>query len=89
MYWYMYHDCNFIFKFTSCPCRDTHEPEGVATCSWDASAITGDDPEFAGLGEKDTGHDFHAAPDLDHTNEMVQAGLSDFTRCACDPLWCG
>lgn len=59
---------------------NTHEPEGVATCAWDASAITADDPVFGGLGGMDTGHDFHAAPDLDHTNEKVQAGLEDFTR---------
>lgn len=63
-------------------CRDAHEPDNVATCAWDASAITGDDPKFSGLGGNDTGHDFHAAPDLDHTNWMVQAGLTDFTRCA-------
>ena len=68
-------------------CRDACEPDHVATCAWDASAITGDDPKFSGLGGMDTGHDFHAAPDLDHTNWMVQAGLSDFTRCVqCHPL---
>jgi hypothetical protein len=63
-------------------CRNAGEPEGVATCAWKEWAITGNDPEFGGRGSLDTGEDFHAAPDLDHTDKRVQAGLSDFAKCA-------
>lgn len=64
------------------PCRDKHQPDHVATTAWDETAVTSDDPEFDGKGAKDTGDDFHAAPDLDHTSETVQAGLKDLSKCA-------
>lgn len=64
------------------PRRAKHQPGHVATIAWDESAVTSDDPEFAGKGAKDTGDDFHAAPDLDHTNATVQAGLKDLSKCA-------
>jgi hypothetical protein len=63
-------------------CRNAHEPDNVAPLAWDESAVTSDDPEFGGKGARDTGEGFHAAPDIDHTNEMVQAGLKDFCKCA-------
>jgi hypothetical protein len=66
---------------TTLTCRNEQEPDGVATCAWDESAIASDDPVFPGKGGKDTGEDFHAAPDLDHTSEVVQAGLSDYSKC--------
>jgi hypothetical protein len=63
-------------------CRDAHEPTHVSTMSWDETAITCDDPNFPGQGNKDTGEGFHAAPDIDHNNDSVQAGFSDYTKCA-------
>jgi hypothetical protein len=61
----------------------------VATLAWDESAVTSDDPEFGGKGARDTGEDFHAAPDIDHTNVVVQAGLKDFCKCASLERLCG
>lgn len=63
---------------------DACEPEGVATCSWREWAITNDDPEFDGHGGQDTGEDFHAAPDLDHTRQEVQDGCADFCKYLCE-----
>lgn len=59
---------------------DACEPEGVATCAWKSWAITSDDPAFGGRGATDTGEDFHAAPDIDHTRPEVQAGYADWIR---------
>ena len=41
---------------------------------WGQWAITCDDPKFKGRGNPDTGADYDAAPDLDHTNTEVQQG---------------
>lgn len=60
--------------------RNACEPEGVATCAWDTWAITNNDPAFGGTGAKDTGEDFHAAPDIDHTQPAVQAGYADWIK---------
>lgn len=38
-------------------------------------AITCNDAEFGGQGNKDTGDDFWGAPDLDHTNPHLREAL--------------
>jgi hypothetical protein len=38
-------------------------------------AITSDDPEYGGQGNKDTGADFWGAPDLDHANPHLREAL--------------
>ncbi|MEW5302344.1 MAG: hypothetical protein WDW36_005141 [Sanguina aurantia] len=45
---------------------------------WRQWAITRDDPCFRGQGNFDTGEDFGAAPDLDHTNPAVKEALQDW-----------
>lgn len=45
---------------------------------WGRWAITGDDPEFGGKGNHDSGDDFGPSPDLDHTNKEVFEGLVDW-----------
>ena len=42
---------------------------------WGRWAITGDDPDFGGEGNPDTGDDYGAAPDLDHLNPDLRAAL--------------
>mmetsp|Transcript_17941 Transcript_17941/g.53987 ORF Transcript_17941/g.53987 Transcript_17941/m.53987 type:complete len:489 (+) Transcript_17941:115-1581(+) len=57
--------------------RDDIEHPGKSL-AWGQWAITNDDPEFRGRGASDSGEDYHAAPDLDHTNEEVRASLIDW-----------
>lgn len=45
---------------------------------WGQWAITGDDPEFGGQGNPDTGADYGPAPDLDHMNPHLRACLIDW-----------
>ncbi|GBF91845.1 glycoside hydrolase [Raphidocelis subcapitata] len=45
---------------------------------WGRWAITCDDPHFNGSGNRDTGADYAAAPDLDHANPELRAALRDW-----------
>eukprot|EP00270_Netrium_digitus_P009096 TRINITY_DN275_c0_g1_i6.p1 TRINITY_DN275_c0_g1~~TRINITY_DN275_c0_g1_i6.p1 ORF type:complete len:498 (+),score=72.75 TRINITY_DN275_c0_g1_i6:90-1583(+) len=47
---------------------------------WGPWAIPRKDAPFGGQGQPDTGDDFHAAPDVDHTNKRVQAELVEWMR---------
>lgn len=46
--------------------------------SWDDRAIVGDDPHFQGRGNKSSGDSFHAAPNIDHSQEFVRKDLKDW-----------
>ncbi|KAF6262946.1 glycoside hydrolase superfamily [Scenedesmus sp. NREL 46B-D3] len=54
--------------------HDDHDHEGHSI-DWGQWAITCDDHEFGGQGNKDTGDDFWGAPDLDHTNSHLREAL--------------
>lgn len=45
---------------------------------WGAWAIAGDDVIFGGQGAPDSGADYAAAPDLDHTNASLRSALVDW-----------
>ncbi|KAK9918323.1 hypothetical protein WJX75_003181 [Coccomyxa subellipsoidea] len=47
---------------------------------WGQWAITGNDPEFGGTGNPDTGDDYGPAPDLDHLNEDLRSHLKDWLK---------
>mmetsp|Transcript_9648 Transcript_9648/g.27597 ORF Transcript_9648/g.27597 Transcript_9648/m.27597 type:complete len:677 (-) Transcript_9648:123-2153(-) len=46
--------------------------------SWDQRAIVGDDPNFRGRGNRATGALFHAAPNIDHTQEFVRQDIKQW-----------
>eukprot|EP00775_Hariotina_reticulata_P005433 gene5433-5666_t len=58
---------------------DDHDHEGHAI-DWGQWAITGDDHEFGGQGNKDTGDDFWGAPDLDHLNPHLREALTHWLQ---------
>lgn len=45
---------------------------------WDARAICGDDRNFRGRGNPSTGDFFHAAPNVDHTQQFVREGICEW-----------
>uniref|UniRef100_A0A7S1T2P7 alpha-amylase n=1 Tax=Tetraselmis chuii TaxID=63592 RepID=A0A7S1T2P7_9CHLO len=47
---------------------------------WDARAIVSDDPHFHGKGHVSTGDAFHAAPNIDHSQEFVRADISEWLQ---------
>ena len=48
--------------------------------AWDESAITRNNPEWAGTGAWSTGEEFSVAPNIDHTNERVRADLTKYLQ---------
>ncbi|XVF43058.1 hypothetical protein PTKIN_Ptkin02bG0010400 [Pterospermum kingtungense] len=46
--------------------------------NWDAQAVVGDDPHFQGRGNKSSGDNFHAAPNIDHSQEFVRKDLKEW-----------
>ena len=43
--------------------------------AWDNKAICSNNPQFGGTGNLDSGDDYEAAPNIDHTQEFVQKDL--------------
>ncbi|KAK7362191.1 hypothetical protein VNO77_04297 [Canavalia gladiata] len=46
--------------------------------NWDDRAIVADDPHFQGRGNKSSGDNFHAAPNIDHSQEFVRKDLKEW-----------
>ncbi|XP_010256483.1 PREDICTED: alpha-amylase 3, chloroplastic-like [Nelumbo nucifera] len=46
--------------------------------NWDDRAVVGDDPHFQGRGNKSSGDNFHAAPNIDHSQEFVRNDLKEW-----------
>ncbi|KAJ4806928.1 Alpha-amylase [Rhynchospora pubera] len=46
--------------------------------NWDARAIVADDPHFQGKGNKSSGDNFHAAPNIDHSQEFVRTDIKEW-----------
>eukprot|EP01018_Ginkgo_biloba_P011704 Gb_02250 [translate_table: standard] len=46
--------------------------------NWDDRAIVSDDPHFQGRGNRSSGDSFHAAPNIDHSQEFVRRDLIDW-----------
>lgn len=48
--------------------------------NWDDRAIVSDDPHFQGRGNRSSGDFFHAAPNIDHSQEFVRRDLNDWLQ---------
>ncbi|GMN20648.1 hypothetical protein TIFTF001_043135, partial [Ficus carica] len=46
--------------------------------NWDDRAIVADDPHFQGRGNKSSGDNFHAAPNIDHSQDFVRKDIKDW-----------
>ncbi|XP_022726067.1 LOW QUALITY PROTEIN: alpha-amylase 3, chloroplastic-like [Durio zibethinus] len=46
--------------------------------NWDDRAVVGDGPHFLGRGNKSSGDNFHAAPNIDHSQEFVRKDLEEW-----------
>ncbi|EYU22438.1 hypothetical protein ABFS82_05G010800 [Erythranthe guttata] len=46
--------------------------------NWDDRAIVADDPHFQGRGNKSSGDNFHAAPNIDHSQEFVRKDIREW-----------
>lgn len=45
---------------------------------WDDRAVVADDPHFQGRGNKSSGDHFHAAPNIDHSQEFVRKDIKEW-----------
>jgi len=48
--------------------------------AWNESAITSNNPEWGGTGNRGTGEEYEAAPNIDHTQEYVRSQLKDWMK---------
>ncbi|XP_043704732.1 alpha-amylase 3, chloroplastic-like isoform X2 [Telopea speciosissima] len=46
--------------------------------NWDDRAVVADDPHFQGGGNKSSGDSFHAAPNIDHSQDFVRNDLKEW-----------
>ena len=66
-------------------CAHAQGPDGLwnqfgGKLDWDASAIVSDDPHFGGRGNRSSGDFFHAAPNIDHSQDFVQRDICEWLR---------
>ena len=64
-------------------CAHAQDSNGVwnrfgGRLAWDARAIVSDDPHFAGKGAPSQGDHFHAAPNIDHSQEFVRKDIREW-----------
>jgi len=64
-------------------CAHAQDANGVwnrfgGRLAWDARAIVSDDPHFAGRGNPSQGDHFHAAPNIDHSQEFVRKDIRNW-----------
>lgn len=64
-------------------CADYQNHNGVwniygGRLNWDDRAVVGDDPHFQGRGNKSSGDNFHAAPNIDHSQDFVRKDLKEW-----------
>ncbi|KAK9675794.1 hypothetical protein RND81_11G031600 [Saponaria officinalis] len=46
--------------------------------NWDDRAVVADDPHFQGRGNKSSGDNFHAAPNIDHSQDFVRNDIKEW-----------
>ncbi|XP_008446314.2 alpha-amylase 3, chloroplastic isoform X4 [Cucumis melo] len=46
--------------------------------NWDDRAVVSDDPHFQGRGNKSSGDNFHAAPNIDHSQDFVRNDIKEW-----------
>jgi len=54
--------------------------------AWDERAVTTDNPSFKGQGNRGSGDDFHAAPNIDHSQDFVRADLKEWLSWLLDDV---
>ncbi|OMP07813.1 hypothetical protein COLO4_07022 [Corchorus olitorius] len=64
-------------------CAHKQSPNGVwnifgGKLSWGPEAIVCDDPNFQGLGNPSSGDIFHAAPNIDHSQDFVRRDIKEW-----------
>ncbi|ERM99977.1 hypothetical protein AMTRI_Chr10g224780 [Amborella trichopoda] len=64
-------------------CAQKQSPNGVwnifgGKLAWGPEAIVCDDPNFQGLGNPSSGDIFHAAPNVDHSQEFVRRDIKEW-----------
>ncbi|KAK4376730.1 hypothetical protein RND71_003026 [Anisodus tanguticus] len=48
--------------------------------NWDERAVVADDPHFQGRGNKSSGDNFHAAPNIDHSQKFVRKDIKEWLQ---------
>jgi hypothetical protein len=66
-------------------CAGLQGPDGLwnqytGKLDWDARAIVSDDPHFGGKGNRSSGDFFHAAPNIDHSQDFVKNDIIEWMR---------
>ncbi|KAL8137896.1 hypothetical protein V2J09_003897 [Rumex salicifolius] len=54
--------------------------------NWDDRAVVADDPHFQGRGNKSSGDNFHAAPNIDHSQDFVRNDIKEWMRWLKDDI---
>ncbi|PQQ08678.1 alpha-amylase 3 chloroplastic [Prunus yedoensis var. nudiflora] len=64
-------------------CAEYQDENGIwnifgGRLNWDARAVVADDPHFQGRGNKSSGECFHAAPNIDHSQDFVRKDIKEW-----------